>query len=186
MARALGSGRIAFYGISALGIVGALMYAGKVKTERAESIYNYKIGYTSPEGYKAITHGPQALFLYRNLDNRLLLRGSVNQVYSDVNPTPELQTEGIAQYYLDRTAENQPGWTGTKMDLVEGQDANFRLIRRENKSKCVITAFAVKGNTTVLVSLSGNDKEVKSIDTELPHFRDYLKSIRLNERKFDN
>jgi hypothetical protein len=44
-----------------------------------------------------------------------------------------------------------------------------------------VSAFAVKGNTTLVVSLSGNHDEVKAIPATLPAFRKFLTGIEFRE-----
>jgi hypothetical protein len=134
-------------------------------------------------GWKEVPHGPQTLFLYRDPKTGLLLRGAVNQIIADVNPTPELHTDGIAQHFIDRTKENMPDWNVAKAygDVAGADGMRFRLIRRERPGKCVITAFAVKGNTTLIVSLSANGEEIAEIDSVFPQFQQVLAGMTLTK-----
>lgn len=154
----------------------------KREEARRESILNYKVVFGQPSGWDAIDHSPQALFLYRNKTNHLLLRGAVNQIIADENPTPELDAAGLAEYYIEATRENMKDWTAQKLQSIECKDVTYSLIRRERKGKCVVTAYAVKGNTTLLISLSGDDSQVRSIDPTLPEFEDYLRQIHLQQQ----
>jgi hypothetical protein len=165
-----------------VGTVMAGMFAAKTKAERIESVKNFEIGHERLTGWKAVPHGPQTLFLYRDPQTKLLLRGAVNQVVSEFNPTPELKTEELAQFFIDRTVENQPDWKATKLESVEAKGTSFRMIRREKKDKCVVTAVAVRGNTTLLVSLSGNAKELKDIDRTMPAFKGFLAAVSMTEK----
>jgi predicted RNA-binding protein with PUA-like domain len=180
MAHMLGGRRTAFLGAGVILIGVAGVYTSRVKEERAQSILNYEVSHERPAGWKAIEHGPQTLFLYKDPVTHLLLRGAINQVVSEVNPTPELQTDSIAQYYIDRTAENQPEWTAKRLPDVDSNGVRFSMIEREKAGKCVVTAFVVKGNTTFMASVSGNNEETKAIEAELPHFREFLAKISLN------
>jgi len=185
MAHLLGSRQTAFLGAGVVLIGAAGLFTSRVKADQAASIINYKIGHEMPVGWKPIQHGPQTLFLYRHPVTHLLLRGAVNQVVSEINPTPDLQTDSIAQYYIDRTVENQPEWHAARLPDVDANGNHFSMIRREKDGKCVITAFTVKGNTTFMASVSANNEQIKLIDRELPHFRDFLANISLAKTNLD-
>jgi hypothetical protein len=150
------------------------------KKQRAESSANYAIKYAELDGWKEIPHSPQAIFLYQHPQTKMLVRGAVNQVIADFNPTPGMNTREIARYYIERTQENMPDWTAENIGVVEGQ-TDFHLIRRESHDKVVITAFSVKGNTTLLVTLSGTKKHEKALDTFLPEFRQYLTTFTMSK-----
>ena len=184
MAHLLGSRQTAFLGAGVVLIGAAGIYTSRLKEERALSIRNYLVNHEKPEGWKEMEHGPQTLFLYKNPVTHLLLRGAINQVVSEINPTPDLQTDSIAQYYLDRTSENQPDWTAKRLPDVTANGARFSMIEREKQGKCVVTAFIVKGNTTFMASISGNNDETKLIPEEIPHFRDFLAKISLTRTEF--
>jgi hypothetical protein len=157
----------------------AVLYANRAA--QRDDTKNYRVGYQVELPWKEVPHGPQTLFLYRHPDSNLLLRGAVNQVVSDINPTPELGTNGLADLYIDLTKQNQKDWSAEKLDRIEAQGVDFQLIRRERKGKVVITAFGVRGNTTLVVSLSGNEKETRHIDGQLPGFREFLSSVSFTE-----
>lgn len=145
-------------------------------------IQNYAVGWDSPAEWKEVPHGPQTLFLYTNND-KLLLRGSVNQVYSEVNPTPDLDARSLAEYYIASTRENMPGWTAEHVGEQPAADATWHLVRRETKDFKILIGYAVKGNTTVIVSLSGRGPSSLAVEPELDSFRTFLKSIRLTEQE---
>lgn len=154
----------------------------KWKTENLKGdTRNFAVTVHHPKGWQREPQGLQTLFLYRDKKSNLLIRGAQNQVVSDINPTPELHTKGIAQYYIDVTHENLKGWTAEMLETVPGNGIDFQLIRRTREGKEVVSAFAVKGNTTLVVSLSGNDNEVKSIPATLPAFREFLTGIEFRE-----
>ena len=139
---------------------------------------NYAISYDVPKGWDPVPHGPQTLFLYKHPKTGLLLRGAQNQVVSDVNPTPELDSRGMAQYYIDRTKENLPDWKAELAGEVAADGVKFNLIRRSRNGKTVVTAFGVRGNTTLIVSLSGADDEQKSIDSGgMDFLREYVGQV---------
>jgi hypothetical protein len=101
---------------------------------------------------------------------------------ADVNPTPELDTDGIADYYKDRTDENMRDWKATKLGAVAGQDVPFAVIRRSTKDRVIVTAYAVRGNTTVLVSLIGLRKAMAQVDPNMAMFDAFLGKLSLTEK----
>lgn len=141
---------------------------------------NYRVQWEQPTGWKEEQHGPQTLFLYR-ANSGVLLRGAVNQIVAEYNPTPELHTDALADYYIDRTHENMPDWSAKKLGWVDAGNTRFRLIWRERKDKTVVTAYAVKGNTTLMVSLSGNGKEKGAVERQLRDFERYISTISLQQ-----
>ena len=135
---------------------------------------NYQLIRPEPVGWEPVPHGPQTLFLYRNPKNGLLLRGAQSQIVAEINPTPDDTNDTVAQYYIDRTHENLKQWTASKTDKVQAKNGSYQLIDRKRDGKRVVSAFGVLGNSTFIVSLSGNGKEVESIDSTLPWFHEYL------------
>ncbi|MDX2065257.1 MAG: hypothetical protein SFX74_05890 [Fimbriimonadaceae bacterium] len=139
---------------------------------------NYRIVWKQPSGSKAMPHGPQTLFLYRNEKHGYLLRGAQNQIVAEVNPTPDLDSKRLAQYYIDRTDENLKEWTAVDIGKSPGKNVNFHLIHRKRKDKTVVTAFGVSGNTTLIVSLSSTEPTRPEIsEARIAEFRDYLATI---------
>ena len=164
-------------------VVGVLLAGGVfvgarqwVETWKGD-VRNFAIGYEKPSGWEPEDHAPQTLFLYRHPKSNLLLRGAQSQVVSNVNPTPELNGEGIANFYVETTRSNQENWTAKLHSRIPTDAVEFHLIDRGTKGKRVISAFGVKGNTTLIVSLSGNGDEVKEMDAAIPDFTAFLKSI---------
>ena len=72
-----------------------------------------------------------------------------------------------------------PRWQGKVLDTVDGKGAHFRLVRRWSPAKCVVSAFCVKGNTTVAITLSGNGDEATHVDAAIPRFRAFLATLEL-------
>jgi len=171
------SGPLVTFVVTAAIAGGVFIAAKRYADGNAGDVRNFAIEYGKPDGWKTIPHSPQTLFLFRHPETNLLMRGAQNQVVSDVNPTPDMHSEGVANFYIDTTKQNMKDWTAKKIESVEGRDVEFHLIDRARKGKRVISAFGVKGNTTLIVSLSGNDDEVDAIDAALPDFRKYLASI---------
>ncbi|HWD37488.1 MAG TPA: hypothetical protein VG944_01450 [Fimbriimonas sp.] len=147
-----------------------------------EDSKNFQPHFVIPGSWKAMPHGPQTLFKYQDPSNRLIFRGAVNQIISPVNPTPELDTDGIAQFYIDRTEQSMPGWTAAKAGVVNAKGLKFDLIRRERQDRIVVTAYAVRGNTTLLITLFGLGKAKPFVDSNMPEFQNFLQSFSLNEK----
>lgn len=142
----------------------------------------YSVAYEKPKGWTEIPPGPFTLFVFRHPENRGTLRASVNEIQSKYNPTPELDTDGIASHYVDITEENMPEWKARRMEPIKTGSEEFSLIRRSKKDKTVYTAFCSKGNTTVVVSLYAGGEAAASVDEFLPEFRKLVASFRLTPK----
>jgi hypothetical protein len=163
-------GTIAFSLIAIAGAGGSLWYLRHIQGNNS----NYQLIRPEPVGWKAVPHGPQTLFLYRNPKTGLLLRGAQSQIVAEFNPTPNDTNDTVAQYYVDRTHENLKGWTAEVTDKVQAKNGSYQIIDRQRDGKRVVSAFGVLGNSTFIVSLSGNGKEVGEIDSTLPWFHEFL------------
>lgn len=168
--------------LAAVSWVASTQYTHK---RELDLVANYQIGGYDlpPTGWKRAPHGPQTLFSFRKPSSHLLIRGGQSQVISTENPNPELGTDKIADFYVGATRQNMPGWTATVLDSVDAKGTTFRLIRRTTTDKCVISAFAVQGNTTLIVSMSGFGTDAKQIEGELPNFKKFLANISETRQK---
>lgn len=160
---------------------GAALYRARKHAEHRDLTTNYRIEYPTPDGWQPIQHSPQSLFLFQYKRTKLLLRGATSQIVADVNPEPEMDAAALANFYIDRTQENMPDWKAQALDTVEAPDTIFSLIRRTREGKAVVTAYAVKGNTTLMITLSGNGDEVRDLEVAMPELRQFLKQVRLVE-----
>jgi hypothetical protein len=97
-----------------------------------------------------------------------------SQIVAEFNPTPNDTNDTVAQYYVDRTHENLKGWTAEVTDKVQAKNGSYQIIDRQRDGKRAVSAFGVLGNSTFIVSLSGNGKEVGEIDSTLPWFHEFL------------
>lgn len=145
----------------------------------------YSVDYDRPLGWKEVPPGPFTLFVYRHPDGKGTMRAAINEVQEDFNPTPELDTEGIANHYIAITDNNMPEWKAEKLDAVDTDREHFSLIRRTKVGKTVYTAFCSKGNTTLVVSLYAGGKDAESLDDLLPEFRKLLGSFRLTPKALE-
>ncbi len=179
------------YGILSFALVICMLvgfeYKAIAERNSHELSANYVLGFPQPpKGWKEIPHGPQTLFLYRQADTRVLINGGINQMVAEANPTPELGTEQLADRLIEMTRRNMPGWAAEKMGEVTADGAKFRLVRRSQKLLTVITAFAVRGNTTILISLSGRDTHVSDVEKDMDQFRQFLSSVKLTRTDLSN
>lgn len=173
-------GRLAALVVLAIG--GGLGYLSYMHKRDVAMTANFTLSYPpAATGWKAMRHGPQTLFLYGNTAKGLLLRGAVNQVISNVNPTPDLDRDNLAKLMVDNTHDNMPGWTASVEDAVQANGTSFRLVRRSEHKHVVVTAFAVKGNTTVLISLSGRDKYASQVDRDMDEFHRFISKLTLTK-----
>ncbi len=187
-ARANRSPRIALISIClVVGVAGSIGFKNYRANAIKESSANYTITYPSaPDGWKKVRHSPQLLFAYKQDGTNLLLSGGTNQIVEEFNPTPDLDTESLAKDMMDVTTANMPGWTVEKLDTVEAKGTTFRLIRRAEKGHVVIDAFAVRGNTTILLTLTGRNSHTEEVNKNLGRFRDFLSSVKLTQADLTN
>lgn len=172
-------------GVCLITLGGVLYVEHRKSVALDDSKKNYTLIYSTPSGWKAIPHSPQAIFLYRNLKNRLLMRAAMSDIVADYNPDPELDTDGTAKWMLDVTAQNLHDWKGELMDTVQANGVTFRLVRRWNPVKVVYSAVGVRGNTTVIVTMSADKQEIPYIEGQMPQFRQYLASLQFRRHIWD-
>jgi hypothetical protein len=159
---------------------GYVSWAKNIKRAKELSL-NYLVSYPGPpKGWESVPHSPRALFLYQRKGSNIMINAGLNQLEDDINPTPDLGTENLANQVIDMTRDNMPGWTAEKLDSVEAGGTSFRLVKRVNADHIVINAFTVKGNTTLLISLTGRGvTSSKNIEKSLDDFRHLLSSVNL-------
>jgi hypothetical protein len=166
-----------------VGLVGVGVAIGTYSQVRAEqqklSIANYDLEYATFIDWKSIPHSPYLLFTFKHPSADIRLMGGTNQIVSESNPTPEMDTDGIAKHYLEVTKSNFKGWKASELQDAMGPDLRFSMIRRESGARAVINCFAVRGNTTVLVSLTASNEAIPLIDAFMPQVREYLASMKL-------
>lgn len=142
----------------------------------------YSVAYEKPAGWKEEPPGPFTLFVFRHPEGKGLIRASLNEVQSHTNPTPELDTDGIAEHYIDVTHANMPEWKAERMpDFSNGRE-RFSIILRTKKLRTVYTAFCSKGNSTLVVSLTAGGENAATLATLVPAFRKVVESIKLTPK----
>ena len=161
-------------------LLGSVGYAFMRVRRNKQLSANFNVKFPNPtKGWVSRPHSPEFLFMYEDAKRGLTLRGAVNQMVSDINPTPDLDRDHVAQLIVDNTLSNMPGWTAEVKDIVQSQGTSFRLVRRTQQALVIVTAFAVEGNTTLLVSLSARDKQKGEVDKDMPEFHDFISQIKL-------
>jgi len=142
----------------------------------------YSVAYEKPKGWKEEVPGPFTLFVFRHPEGKGLIRASLNEVQSRTNPTPELDTDGIAKHYVDVTHSNMPEWKAERLpDLANGTE-RFSLILRTKKDRTVYTAFCSKGNSTLVVSLTAGGVNASTLAALVPAFRKVIESVKLTPK----
>jgi hypothetical protein len=74
-----------------------------------------------------------------------------------------MTTDSMAQFYIDCTHENMPGWTAVRSKDMQGKNARFSVIERHCKGRTVITAFTVKGNTTFMCCVTAKAQDATTV-----------------------
>lgn len=163
-----------------LALAGALLVAGVLIYRSAtakpnEDHRNYEVTFEMPKGWKELPRNPNTLLLARNPDNRALLRCSATQVVSDFNPEPEMDSKNLVAHVVETAQRKQPEWITDRLESYHNGRISFEIFRKSNANKTIQVAMAVRGNTTVVVSVSqpGNAlKASKAISGALLSFLD--------------
>lgn len=176
--------------IGAYAVIGALALVGSFALLKSQFPFMfmdasvYDVYWHAPSGWKPILdHSPLTLFLYRHPDHHVTISGFQYHVENEVNTSPDMDANGLANFYLETTKQNQRDWTGKRLEDQQSGDLKFSVIERSRKGKVVYTAYAVRGNTTIGASLSGGDENERYARETLPFFRDFLKGISLKATK---
>lgn len=167
-------------------VAGAWSWRREKQQQKIDLSKNYELVFQAPAGWLSAQHGPETKFRYIDPHSHLVLRGEVNQVIDENNPTPDLDTKGLANYYLARTAENMKNWTARDLGPAQGDGTDFEVIRRSTKGKVVVSAFASRGNTTVIVTLFGQGRAAGQVDSHVGFLDSYLQTLSLHEKDMSN
>jgi hypothetical protein len=174
--------RVLGFSVAALFLIATATFISKRTTEaRQEDRSNFSLKYSRPAGWtEELHHNPQTLFSYIDGRTKVSLRGSINQVIFDENPTPELDRDGLTTHFANVTVDHL-GWAAKILDIVNCPGGSYRIIRRETTDRIIVSGIAVRGNTTVIVTLSGIGGAKKSVDAHLPFFREFLATTSLEK-----
>lgn len=144
----------------------------------------YDVYWHAPAGWKPVEQrSPLTLFLYQHPERHVTISGFQYHVENEVNTSPDMDADGLANFYLETTKANQPDWTGKRLEDQQSGDLTFSVIERSRKGKVVFTAYAVRGNTTIGASLAGGDENERYARETLPFFRQFLTGMSLKPTK---
>jgi hypothetical protein len=178
--------RTRFLGLSALAIaaiVPTVVWRSAHDRAHHENSLNYRLSYSMPTGWKAVEHSPQTMFQFKNGDG-VMIKAGKSQIVDDENPTPELDRDTLSENFASMTRSNL-GWQAAMGDVIEFNGGSYRLIRREGKDRTIISAVAVRGNTTVIITLAAIGPAKSHVDEALPSFRDFLGNTKFTLQHFD-
>lgn len=172
-------------------VIGGLGVAGYayVRTNFPEYFSDttvYSVAYEKPKNWKEEPPGPFTLFVYRHPEGQGVIRASLNEVQSNTNPTPELDTDGVARHLMDVTRRNMPDWKAERLPDITSSSERFSLVKRTKVARTVYTAFCAKGNSTLVISLSASGKDTEKLEDLLPVYLGVIESVRLTPKKVEN
>ncbi len=141
---------------------------------------NYEVAFQKLAGWKELPHSPNTLLLLQHPKSKALIRASTTQIVADFNPEPEVDTPEMVKRVVENAQQNQPEWKTDHIEKFNNGKVEFELFRKTNKNKTIIAAMAVKGNTTLLVSMSNTGEGGKSMAAgKYEPLLDFLKTIEL-------
>lgn len=124
---------------------------------------NYEVGYTKLAGWKELPHSPNTLLLLQDPKTKTLLRCAATQIVSETNPEPDMDAINIVKRVVSNARENQPEWKTDHLEKFHNGKVHFELFKKTGKNKTIVGAMAVRGNTTVLVSISNTGEQAKKM-----------------------
>jgi len=139
----------------------------------------YQLIFEMPKGWTEVPQHPGSIFLYRDPKEELYLRGAALSLVSDVNPTPEMNTDVFASDYTDVLDKRMPEWKSEVLDTIPVAGVPFRLVRRAGPNHYALIAVCVRGNSTFSVMISSDAKHRSVVDKNEPWFRDYVASLNM-------
>lgn len=167
--------------LALFGAIGGTVFALLRSTQVDPNIdtQNYDVLNEKPENWKVLPATMMTEFLYQSPDEDAFIRGSLQQTYSAINPTPDQTARSLAEYYVSTTRANLEGWTAEVYDEVQSADTTWVIARRRRPDRTLYNAFASKGNTTLIVTLYGTGKDADSVSRYVPMFKQFLSDARL-------
>jgi len=168
-------------GIGVFGIALVAVSIGlRMRYNEEHDTSNYQVLFPPASPWVERPHSPEALFLYQDPMTHIEIRGAVVNVVADTNPTPGLDTNGLAALQMDVTSEHMGNvWKAQRLADHKTPVARFAVVRRDRDGKTVITAWVEKGNTSLAVGLMANGKETQQVAKVMPYFYSLLDKIRL-------
>jgi hypothetical protein len=128
-----------------------------------EDFRNYEIVYAKPDGWKELPHSPNTLLLIQHPKTKALIRCAATQVVADRNPEPEMDTDNLIRRVVRNAREAQAEWKTDQMESFDNGKVRFAIYRKIGERKTVIGALSVRGNTTLLVSISNTGQGAKDL-----------------------
>lgn len=168
--------RIALGGLLVIG-VGVGYRIASVKPN--EDARNYEVVYQKPAGWQELPKNPNTLLLAQDPKNLDLLRCSATQLVADTNPEPDLDTVNLVNRVVKTAKEKQGQWNTERLESFDNGKVRFEIFRKTNRDKTIVNAMAVRGNTTLLVSLSNSGLGAKRLVTSHAPLLEFLGSIDL-------
>lgn len=144
---------------------------------------NYDILYAKPIGWKELPHNPNTLLLMRHPRTKALVRCAATQVVSESNPEPDMDTDNLVQRVVSNAQQSQAAeWKTESLNDIDTGKVRFGLFRKMNHNKTIIGAISVRGNTTLLVSISNTGEGAKELAAgRMDDFLAFLKTFDMRE-----
>jgi hypothetical protein len=162
--------------------IAAIAAGYRVATKpRNDDFRNYEVKFQKLGTWKELPHNPNTLLLMFNPKTNALIRCSATQVVDDSNPEPDMDTENIVKRVVDNAQQNQAEWKTEQWRHFDNGRVDFSLFRKTNSRKTIIGAMAVRGNTTMIASISNSGSGAKALleDAGLKDFYNFLSSVDL-------
>lgn len=90
-----------------------------------------------------------------------------------------MDTASLVTRVVQTAKENQPEWETERLEGFNNGKVNFEIFRKTGKYKTVVNAMAVRGNTTLLVSLSNSGLGAKKLVDSHASLLAFLKTVDL-------
>ena len=143
---------------------------------------NYQLDAPRFSNWKRTEGGPIRKVVYRHPEANLRLQATLTQVRESYNPTPELDSDALADQYVRMTREKMPTFRARRLGRVDAGETRFDLVERVGPDRSMVCAIAVRGNTTAVISLIGVGKDRHLARRFAPEFRRYLREVQLVAR----
>lgn len=155
--------------------VGFRFATAKVNTD----FRNYEVLFEVPKGWTELPKNPNTLLLIKHPKSQDLLRCSATQVVSEFNPEPDVDTMRMVNRVVLNAQENQPNWKTVRLKPFDNGKMGFELFQKTNEQKTIVVAMSVRGNTTVLVSVSNTGAGAKLLAENHDPLLDFLANMDL-------
>ncbi|MBN9503706.1 MAG: hypothetical protein BGO01_05040 [Armatimonadetes bacterium 55-13] len=171
--------RVAMVGLAGVIAAGAVRYA----TRGANEDYrNYEILYAVPKEWKLLPHNPSTLLLAQHPKTQAIIRCSTTQIVASANPEPDVDTEGTIRNVVRTARRNQPEWKTDELEKHPAQNFDFGMYRKVQPGHTIVGAMCVKGNTTLLVTISSRGPAaITAAEGELNEFLAFLNTFEMRE-----